>query len=177
MFRRTISLLVGILLSVDRNEAVAPSWMLTCETPPPRVDGFSERWTLSDRNAGRDPIRMVAVPCRHRHRAGTRHRPDHPGLEGDACPATAQGSRAIGGRVIRQLSPAIRAASSNTKGAIDLARCPLGAFVSASRRPVGLDTKAQWKPAAADVTLGSISVRSGRETAPPPPRSPEPAHR
>ena len=29
----------------------------------------------------------------------------------------------------------------------------LGAFVSTSRRPLGLDTKVQWKPAAADVIL------------------------
>jgi hypothetical protein len=86
MFRRTISLLIGILLSVDRNEAVDPSSMLTCETPPPRIDGFSERWTLSDRNAGLDPIRMVAIPCRHRHRAGTRRRPTIPGWKAMLVP-------------------------------------------------------------------------------------------
>ena len=108
---------------------------------------------------------MVAIRCRHRHRAGTRRRPDHPWLEGDACPATARGSRAIGGKVIRQLSPAIRAASAKTKGPIDLARCPLGAFVLTSLRPVGLRYQSTME-AGGDRRDFRLDQRpSGRDTA------------
>jgi hypothetical protein len=44
----------------------------------------------------------------------------------------------------------------------------LGAFVSTSRRPLALDTNVQWKPAAADVTLGvarSASAAGGTAAA------------